>query len=85
MSEKQDEIEMNLSKIQKDFLKLVNENPLLVLEALSHNDIIKPLIWNDSLRNGGKLGYRGIARKYDITDKKSRWILQKIQERNGKH
>lgn len=81
MKENKDEATTNLSKFEKQFLKMVQENPKAIFEALCENDIIKPLIWQDSLKNGGKLGYRGIANKYNITDHKARWILKTIEKR----
>lgn len=82
MKEYNEEPTMNLSKNQRQFLKLVDKNSDLVFEALSDNDILKVLIWKDSRKNGGKLGYRGIANKYGITENKVRWILSVIIKNN---
>lgn len=81
MKDKQQETKEQLSSIQKAFIQLVQTKPKVVLEALSENDMIKALSWNDSIRNGGKLGYRPIAAKYKVTEDKIRWILKTIQER----
>jgi hypothetical protein len=81
MKDNQQEIKEQLSSIQKAFFELVKIKPNVVLDALSENDMIKALAWNDSIRNGGKLGYRPIAAKYKVTEDKIRWILKTIQER----
>jgi len=81
MKDKHQEIKGQLSSIEKSFLKLANEEPKIILEALSTNDMIKALAWKDSIRNGGKLGYRPIAAKYKVTQDKIRWILKTIQQR----
>ena len=64
MKDNQQEIKEQLSSIQKAFFELFQSKPNTVLDALSENDMIKALAWNDSIRNGGKLGYRPIAAKY---------------------
>lgn len=73
-------MQMNLSKNQIEFLKLMDDNPLMIFKALSDMDIKKPLIWKDSIRSGGKLGYNGIAKKYKITPKQARRIITNINK-----
>lgn len=81
MNENLQEQNESLSKIQEAFLKLVQDKPQVVLEALSESDMIKALAWNDSIRNGGKFGYRPIAARYKLTNDKVRWIFKVIEER----
>lgn len=78
-------MQMNLSKYQMEFLRLMEDNPLQIFNALSEIDVMKPLIWKDLIKNGGKLGYRGIARKYGITDNQARRIISNIDNnvKNG--
>ena len=78
----QQETNERLCKYQNIFLNLCNENPNLIIQSLSNIDILKPQIWADSRENGGKLGRRGIARKYNLTEGKVRWILKNIKKEN---
>lgn len=74
-------MKMNLSKQQLQFLKLMDDNPLKIFDALSEIDVLKPLIWRDSIGNGGKHGYRGLAKKYNITENQARRILSNIKNK----
>lgn len=73
---------MKISKYQKEFLQLIESNPELIFESLSSIEIKKPLIWRDSIRNGGKLGTRGLAMKYGISRMTARTILKNIENNN---
>lgn len=66
-------------KFKDEFMKMLREQPEKVVESLSYFDIIKPLIWKDLRRNGGRFGYRGIAIKYHITESQSRTIIKNIE------
>ena len=81
MKEKPEEMKMNLSKYHIEFLKLIDDNPMKVFDALSERDVLKPLIWRDSIGNGGKHGYRGIAKKYNLTENEARRILSNIKNK----
>jgi len=74
-------MKMNLSKYQMEFLRLMDENPIKVFDALSEMDVLKPLIWKDSIGNGGKHGYRSIAKKYSIPESQARTILSNIKNK----
>jgi hypothetical protein len=59
----------------------MDDNPLKIFDALSEIDVLKPLIWRDSIGNGGKHGYRGLAKKYNITENQARRILSNIKNK----
>lgn len=83
MKEKTEEVLTNLSNIQRKFLELVEKKPQVIIESLTENDMVKALAWNDSIKNGGKLGRRAIASRYDITESKARWIIEQIEKRKN--
>jgi hypothetical protein len=66
-------------KFKDEFLKMLRDAPEKVVQALSYFDVIKPLIWRDLRRNGGKFGYRGIAKKYGITESQARTTIKNIE------
>lgn len=66
-------------KFKEEFLKMLKEQPEKVVESFSYFDIIKPLIWKNLRRNGGRFGYRGIATKYGITQSQARTIIKNIE------
>lgn len=80
MKENPTENKEKISKFKEQFLKLIQEDQDALFEALSYKDIIKPLIWKDSCSNGGKLGYRGIAMKYNISEMTARTLLKNIKK-----
>ena len=66
-------------KFKEEFLKMLKEHPQMVVAALAYFDIIKPLIWKDLRKNGGRFGRRGIASKYGITESQARTIIRNIE------
>lgn len=80
MKEHNEEHNKKLSKDQEKFLALIMVNPYFVFMMLRRRDIIKPLIWQDLKENGGKHGYRGIAKKYNISQDQARTIIKNIKK-----
>jgi len=62
-----------------EFIKMMLESPDMIIQSFCYFDIIKPLVWKDLRRNGGKFGYRGVAKKYAITQSQARTIIKNIQ------
>jgi hypothetical protein len=66
-------------KFKDEFMKMLKDSPEKVVLSFSYFEIIKPLIWKDLRRNGGKFGRRGIAKKYGITEAQARTTIKNIE------
>lgn len=77
--EQQQRVYNKAAKISK-FKELLNECPDCIFGTLNYKDIIKPLLWADLSVNGGKLSYRGAARKYKITLDEVTTIIKNIKK-----
>lgn len=82
MSVQQEDKNKKRSKFSKEFETLFYECPSCIIQKLSYIDIIKPLIWKDLIRNGGKHGIRSVAHKYGLSMSKIRTIIKQL-EKNG--
>jgi hypothetical protein len=80
MNEQQQEMKGKISKEQQKFLSIIMTEPDQVFDTLSYLDIIKPLVWKELVRNGGKLGIKPIAKRYGISEKTVRTLIKQVEE-----
>lgn len=80
MKEKQQEQPKKLSKFQQKFLAMIMHEPHKVFDSLAYLDTIKPLVWKDLVRNGGKLGIEPIAKKYGVSPQTVRSLIKQVKE-----
>lgn len=76
MKESKEEQEMQMSKERKEFLSLIQEKPMQIIEGFSSYDIKKPLIWRSRQKG---LTLQQLANKYSITVQSVRTTLKNIK------
>lgn len=77
MNESKEEVTMQLSNEQLQFLDLIKKDPMIVLNGMSRYDVIKPLVWKD--RHFKSMSWQKLANKYNITISQVRTILKNIK------
>lgn len=73
---------MNRYKLEQKFLKLLHDDPQRVLSTLTDWQLSKPLILQESMQNGGKLGTRGLDQKYGFYRQNISRFLKKERQKN---
>jgi hypothetical protein len=84
MRENNEDQQTNLSNYQNRFLDMIMTDPVSVFKAVSSDDVLKPFIYKESTLFGGKLGIRTLARKYKITERRVRTLINQIKKNSEK-
>lgn len=64
----------------KYLIRLIESENGLLIECFSLKEIKKPLIYKDWKGTGGKLGYKPLAKKYNLTISEIRTICSKFNK-----
>ena len=80
MNEQPQEMKGKLSKFKQKFLSMIMTEPDQVFDTIPYLEVIKPLVWKDLVRNGGKLGIKPIAKKYGISEATVRTLIKQVAE-----
>ena len=80
MNEQPQEQQGKLSKFKQKFLSMIMTEPDQVFDTIPYLEVIKPLVWKDLARNGGKLGIKPIAKKYGISERTVRSLIKQVAE-----